>query len=263
MRRPATLLLALLLLVPAAAAAHDFWLRGHVEPGEPVAVRLWMGDHFHKGEEVAYKARKAASFVLVDRSGTTDLKPDATDGATPLRTFTPRGEGGHLVAMDRTTSKITLPGWKFTSYLSAEKFESALQARSEAGSTWSEGREIYTRHLKTLVQVGAAQDEVYGTVLGHDYEIVPLNDPSFLAPGDPLVVRVQFEGSPLQDARVVACSMGKEEVETRTDERGGARLVIPTAGVWNVRSVHIAPCDGCNHAEWQSWWASYQFSNNR
>lgn len=262
MARPALILL--LLLLPAMAVAHDYWL----QPGAPTAavgqgldIRMWVGDAFHKGEERAYKDKKAPSFVYVSAAGTVDLKPLAVDGAQPVVTVTPAAQGGHLVAMTRSASKITLPGWKFTTYLQHERFDHAAEARKAAGTTWDEATERYTRYLKTLVQVGEARDEVYGTVLGHRLEIVPLNDPTMVAPGEALVVRVIFEGTPLEGVRAVARSKGKDEVEQLTDGNGVARLILPAKGVWLARAVYMRECAGCSGAQWESFWAAYQFSN--
>ncbi|MCP4870483.1 MAG: DUF4198 domain-containing protein [Proteobacteria bacterium] len=260
MRRFLPLLLVLLLL-PAAALAHDYWLEGTADGA--ITVRMWVGDSFHKGEEKAYSKRKAGSLVRVSAAGTVDLKPSVDNGVTPVVTFTPEGDGGHLVATTRTASKVSLPGWKFSTYLSHEKFDHVSAARKAAGTSWDEGRERYTRYLKTLVQVGTKGDEVYGTVLDHRFEIVPLNDPSFVSAGDPLVIRVLFEGKPQPGVRAVARSKSKEEVEAITDANGVARLVLPSADIWNARAVYIRACTGCDDADWESFWASYQFANTR
>jgi len=254
-------LLLVLTLLPAVALAHDYWLESTRDGA--ITVRMWVGDAFHKGEEKAYSKHKAGSFVRVSAAGTVDLIGTAVHEATPILTFVPSAEGGHLVAMTRKLSKTTLPGWKFTSYLSHEKFDHVSEARSAAGTTWDEGREQYTRYLKTLVQVGDTRDEVYATVLDQKLEIVPLNDPSFLAAGDPLVIRVLFKGEPIEGIRAVARSKTKDEVDAITDVHGVARLVLPTTGVWNARAVYIRACAGCSDADWESFWASYQFSNSR
>lgn len=261
MPRSLLLLIAALSLVPAAAVAHDYWLEGTSDGA--ITVRMWAGDSFHRGEEKAYSRKKAGSLVRVSAAGTVDLKPSVENKAVPVLTFTPSAEGGQLVAMTRTVSSVTLPGWKFATYLSHEKFNHVIAARKAAGTSWEEGRERYTRYLKTLVQIGTTTDEVYGTVLDHRFEIIPLNDPSFVAAGDPLVLRVQFEGKPIAGVRAVARSKTKDEVEAITDANGVARLVLPTVGVWNARAVSIRACEGCEDVEWESFWASYQFSNSR
>jgi hypothetical protein len=255
------LLLSLCLLVPAVASAHDYWLESTHDGA--ITVRMWVGDAFHKGEEKAYSKRKAGSFLRLSSAGRVDLKPEAAHGSTPVITFTPEGDGGHLVAMTRTVSRVTLPGWRFTGYLSHEKFEHVSAARKEAGTSWDEASERYTRYLKSLTQVGSRTDGVYATVLGHRLEIIPLNDPSFVPPGDPLVIRVLFDGEPIEGIRAVVRSKGQEELEVWTDSNGVARLVLPTADIWNARAVYIRACEGCDDADWESFWSSYQFSNRR
>ncbi|MEE2828746.1 MAG: DUF4198 domain-containing protein [Myxococcota bacterium] len=252
----------------ASASAHDFWMEADgvspAEPGSGLDIRLWVGDSFKKREESPYSTKRALAFQHVSRVGKENLLPRATHGKTPVVSLSDLAVGGHLVAMTRNTTHITMPGWKFTTYLMSEKFETVAAARKAAGTRWSEGRERYTRYLKTLVQVGAAAvgagDEVYGTVLGQRYELIPLNDPMSVEPGEALVLRLLFEGKPLEGLRVLARSPEHGEVEARTDANGVVRLVLPERGRWLLRSVHMRACTGCSKADWESFWASYYFA---
>jgi hypothetical protein len=115
-----------------------------------------------------------------------------------------------------------------------------------------------------MIQVGSAQDGVFGAVVGQTLEIVPENNPVFVAPGTELIVGVRFRGVPLSGARLEAFSRNGTDIREAsytTDAAGRARLVIDRRGVWLIRMVHMVRCDGCPDADWESFWASYTFAS--
>ncbi len=245
------------------AQAHDYWMKADigtaVQPGADLDVRMWVGDKLSRGEEEEHRPKKAKSFVHVTASGTVDLKGRTREGATPAIALQNLSAGGHMVALTRSSSHITLPGWKFSTYLLKEEFEAVVSARKASGTTWSDGKERYRRYLKTLIQVGKATDSVFGTVLGQKYEIILLADPMALGAGQSLPVRVEFDGRPAPGVRVVARSVEHKGSEGRTDSSGVVTLPLSGRGEWLIRSVQMRPCGGCKKADWESFWASYHF----
>lgn len=84
-----------------------------------------------------------------------------------------------------------------------------------------------------------------------------------LRPGQDLVVRVQFHGVPLANARLEAFSRDGSDVraaEYLTDAGGRIRVRIDRSGVWLLRMVHMIRCEKCDDADWESFWASYTFA---
>jgi uncharacterized GH25 family protein len=255
-----SLLLALSIATPAGA--HDYWLSldssASIRAGTDAEIRMWLGDKIARAEEDDYSSKKAKQFLHVSAAGTTDLTKTAKNGAMPVTVLSELPEGGHLVAMIRAYSHITLPGWKFRRYLNHEDFDEVSGARKTAGDSWAEGRERYSRYMKTLVQVGTKKDPTFGAVLGQKYEIVPLEDPMAVPAGGSLGIQVLFEGTPAADVRVVARSVEFGNVEARTDASGQVRLTLEGRGEWLIRSVFMQAC-GCDRADWESFWASYHF----
>jgi len=255
-----SVLLALSIATPAGA--HDYWLSldssAAIRAGTDAEIRMWVGDKITRAEEDDYSSKKAKQFLHVSAAGTTDLTKTVKNGAMPVTVLPELPEGGHLVAMIRAYSHITLPGWKFVTYLKHEEFDGVLAARKAAGESWSAGRERYSRYMKTLVQVGPKKDETFGAVLGQKYEIVPLEDPMAVPAGGTLGIQVLFEGKPAVDVRVVARSVEFGNVESRTDASGQTRLTLAGRGEWLIRSVFMEAC-GCEKADWESFWASYHF----
>ena len=46
-----------------------------------------------------------------------------------------------------------------------------------------------------------------------------------------------------------------------SDAHGRINVVMDRQGVWLVRMVHMTRCEGCDDADWQSFWSSYSFAS--
>ncbi len=270
--RRALFSLLLLVLAPASVAAHDYWLspeQFELKPGQALRVELLLGGHFVPEESRPYQPERTESFVLITPEQTIDLRRRSVDGAVPvLERLVPEFEGAGLLAMERDWVDIQLPDTKFTAYLEHEGLRDIAAQRAEQGHREVE-RECYTRALKSLVRVGQGPlGDLHRRVLGHRLELVLLDNPQALDPGDVLRARVLYRGKPLVGATVTAhrraaSGKGKGKVSTktvRTDAQGQARITLDEAGHWLLRMVHMEACKGCTHTDWESYWASFSFA---
>lgn len=252
----------------APAAAHDFW----IVPSQPVAptardavLSLFVGEDFVAEEEKPFDASKVRSFRHFFGSPQIgeDVMARGAAGEKPMARIPLLGEGGHLIAMDRRPTNIELSAEKFEGYLHHEGLDSLVARRVELGESKQVGRERYSRYLKTLVQIGDRRDDSYATVTGAVLELVPEQNPVFLADGDMLSVRVLFRGQPLPNARLEAFSRQGGDVRgaiIAADIEGRARVPIDRRGLWLLRMVHMIRCEGCSDADWESFWTSYSFA---
>ena len=257
-----------LLLLPLTAVAHDYWLspdRFTLEPGKPLSIDLLLGGHFVREASRPYQPDRTESFVLVTAAGTTDLKPLAKEGATPVvRGVVIEEPGPALFGMERDWIDIQLPDDRFTDYLDHEGLSQVAALRDAEGHRQIE-RECYTRALKSLVRVGDAEGPpVHDRVLGHRLELVLLDDPHHLPRSGQLRVKVLFGGKPLVGAQVTAYhrpspDRGKVSTHTaRTNGEGIARFSPKASGAWLLRMVHMRACK-CSYTDWESYWTSFSF----
>ena len=268
------LLLLLLLAAPTTALAHDYWLapeRFTLPVGDALRVDLRLGGHFEAEESKPWQPGRTKSFVLVTADGTVDLRERAKDGAVPvLEGLVPEFEGPGLIGMERRWIDIELTDAKLTDYLAHEGLTEIAALRKEQGHREME-RECYMRSLKSLVRVGEGKGkgkgaELHRRVLGHRIEIVLLDDPYQLDPGDELRARVLWKGKPLPNALVTAHHRPAPERGTvgtltaRTDADGEVSFRIAAGGAWLLRLVHMVPCRGCSYTDWESYWTSFSFA---
>ncbi|GAC1352361.1 MAG: DUF4198 domain-containing protein [Polyangiales bacterium] len=250
-----------------AALSHDYWLMPDpmvVPRGANVKVQLLVGDDFVVQSERGFERANTTRWVHVHGEKIDDLVPSTVEGARPLTTLRLTDDGGHLLALDRGYARITLPADRFNKYLLEEKLDWARAARREHGEENIPGRERYTRYVKSLIQVGDKHDAVFRQSLEQTLEIIPLLDPTRVEPSTRLPVSVIFRGAPLPNVHLFAharSAEGTEEVEAVTDMNGIAQVPLPKRGVFLLHLVHMVRCQGCNDADWESFWASYSFAS--
>jgi uncharacterized GH25 family protein len=268
-RRPAwALALGLVALAALPAQAHDYWLEFQPStptPGGELSAALWLGEDFIPEAQTAIQAARAVSLQHITRFRDVDLMARARLGVAPLLRLGLAAPGGHLLALERGTTRVQLRARRFNRYLEQEGLHDALAERKLSGERWRRGTERYQRYLKAFVQVGDDLDTVSTRVLGHRLEVVPERDLATVKVGERLGVRVLFEGRPLAGAQVEAFARGAgarpAPGQARvTDATGRAEFTVDESGTWLMRTVHMQRCIGCDAIQWESFWAAYSFA---
>ncbi|HVF87276.1 MAG TPA: DUF4198 domain-containing protein [Pyrinomonadaceae bacterium] len=270
-RSLATLSLALLALMLAARViAHDYWLEADSfflpEGKSETLMRLHLGEALKSESERPLQKDRTAHLKLLSSSATKDLLSSAPDNQTPIVRLTFERAGNYLLAMERKASTIKLDSVKFEGYLAEEGLDAIILERKRLGEAEEEGRERYTRYLKTLLQVGTTTDETFKQQAGHSLEITPVSNPYQLKVGDKFSVRVSFTGRPLSGAQVFAHNRHQGTIRTQvttTSRDGIAAFTLERPGVWLVRLVHMRRCEdtGCDGNNWESFWGALTFGS--
>jgi uncharacterized GH25 family protein len=248
MRRIAALMIGFSL--GGTASAHDFWLqpRGwQTAPGNPLPFFVEVG---HGPFREHWGADRSHLLVLDDlaRGGKVDVRPlFQGGGAGPHLTRTFLREGLHIVSLVSTNAASDLPSIRYNDYIKAEGLTPAIDARARSGSSNKNGRELYSRRAKALIQVGkpSRYDDALATrPIGQTLEIVPLRNPYSLGPDHQLPVRILYEGRPLPGALVKLTSLEFDDkpLETaRSDAGGRASFKVPQVGSWLVNVIWTKP----------------------
>ena len=260
----------LVVLVVHTAHSHDCWLypeRFTLEKGDRLIVRQRFGHELRTDLELALDKDYTTRFELITTHGTVDLLEEAPERShprfSPVLTRKMDFEGLGLLVMDHDFETIELSYEAFSRHLEYEELKEIQKQREQNEPKPSE-RERYARAVKSLVRVGEnAEGDLYKQIVGQKIEIVLLQNPFVLDPGDDLEVRVLFDGAPLPGKLVWAQNGTGERLvsqsKVRTDERGIALFRIDGEGLWLIRLVHTLPCTDCHDADWESYWASFSF----
>jgi uncharacterized GH25 family protein len=274
--------LTLSLAVVSTVRGHDIWLHAErftLGVGDTLVVHQLLGDelavdllHTDDTMELPVLRDMTPRFTLLSHEGTVNLLAELPDMRTqpvvkPVLSRSMDFDGLALVAMEHATIYTEFENDVFVEYLQHEALD-RKEYRRHMGSRPMQG-EAYARNLKLLVRVGnSSGGEVYKQVLGQKIEILLLQNPYRLDPGDDLDIQVLFDGAPLPDQLVRAYNSDASGPVTnhraRTNLDGIARIKLDRDGVWLIRLVHLFPCSGrsevdCDDADWESYWASYSF----
>lgn len=256
------LALALLILIPASAWAHDFWIEPTTftpSPGQRVAVRLRVGQEL-QGDPVPRDPAQLVRFMAAGPAGEAPVQGVPNTEPAGFAAFP--APGLYTVAYDSRRSAVEMDAVKFEKYLKEEGLENVATLRARRKQTGAGTKEVFSRCAKSLIAAGNAAGPGFDRVLGQRLELVAGKNPySFSGSGD-LPVRLLYEGKPLAGALIVALQRGRPnaKVAVRSDAGGRATLKLDRPGLWLVKAVHMIPAPADAGAEWESFWASLTFA---
>ncbi|MCI0604458.1 DUF4198 domain-containing protein [bacterium] len=254
-------LLFLTIFLTSSLFAHDMYLAPRFDKKIPNQVSLAM---FVEKEEVVWFESMTDNLRMDGPTGEANLNvPETGD---PIVEFP--GKGTYTIGWQQEPTFIQIEPEIFKKYITVEGFPDVAVMRKKSGTENKPGREIYTRYVKTFIQVGSTPTDDFERPLGYKIEILPQQNPCGLSVDSDLDVIVLFDGKPLVNQRVKATydsySTLPEEYaqETRTDENGMAKFRITHKGRWLIRATKMLPLEKNPEAEWQSFWANFTFEVN-
>ncbi|MEX1095252.1 MAG: DUF4198 domain-containing protein [Planctomycetales bacterium] len=234
-----TTILFALFLAPLSAFAHDTWVETNtnlLRTGDAVHVSLMLGNHGNQHRDF-----KLASKVELE--GTT-LEIVAPDG----RKYDIRDrlvDVGYAPKEGFWTAKFsaTQPG----TYIVSHTLDRVVNHGRPVRAVKS-GKTLYV-HSASLDRV-PRDNPGFDRVLGHALELVPASHPvTPMGPGQPIEVRLLFQGQPLGEARVSFIPRGEtlaegfdERYERRTDPEGRASFT-PQTGNYFLVVAHVEAPD--------------------
>jgi hypothetical protein len=266
MKRKPFLLAAGLTLCATSLLAHDLFLRPDsffLRVGAPVRVRVLNGTF--TASEGAVAPERLRDLSLAGPAGRTQLDTAGwlTRGDTSMLTVRASTAGTWVLGASLLPRTIRLEAADFNEYLAHDGIPDVLEARRRSGELDRPARERYSKHVKTLLQVGAARSGGYGVVLGYPAELVPLDNPYRLGVGGVLRVRALVDGAPvrgqavLSGGRTPAGAVIRERT-VRTDAAGVARIPLRSPGAWYVKFIHMVPVRA-DSLDYESKWATLTF----
>lgn len=269
MRRTARLVarLAAPFLFAGSASAHDFWLQPLSWQAMPGVAMPFVVEVGHGSYRQQWGADGGHLLALQDlaRGGSRDLRPLFIPGGTvPHLTRTFERPGLHIISLVSTNALSNLPSIRYNDYITVEGLTPAIEARTRAGTMNSNGRELYTRRAKALVQVGPAtrNDNALATKpIGLTLEIVPLRNPYSLGTDHMLPVQILYNGRPLAGALVKLTNLEfdtKPVSMMRSDAAGHASFMVPQVGSWLVNVIWTQPITSPD-ADFQTVFSSLTF----
>ncbi len=264
--RPFIGALLLLLVMSAAALAHDLFLKPdqfRIAPNAAARIRLLNGTFTESEAAVAWNRVADASLTGPDRRISLDSTTWLVRGDTSFLTVRVAGPGTYVVGVSVKPRVLRLEAAAFNEYLKTDGVPDILERRRTQGELDRPARERYSKHVKTLLQAGNATGNI-GAPLGYPAELVPLENPYDLRVGAALRVRALVDGQPVGNQFIMAGGRNPTGARlpvftTRTDTNGVARIPLRAAGAWYVKFIRMVPVSADTAVDYESKWATLTF----
>ena len=264
-----------ILICAAVLDAHDMFLKltsFFLAPNANATIVLYNGT-FEKSEN--FITRNRMSDVSIAGPGSERVHPDTSRwrnaGATTMLDFKTGNAGTYVIGVSTKAKIIALAAKDFNDYLTHDGVLDVLEARKKNKEVEKGARELYSKHVKAVVQVGEKRSDGYKANLGYPIEIVPQQNPYELKAGDVLSVQVLRDGKPVASRFVYASYAGYHShddqggqvaaVKTRTAAAGMAKINLEKSGQWYIRLIHMV-ASGRKDVDFESNWATLTFEVN-
>lgn len=265
--------------------SHDMYLKldtYFLQPNKPAQIQLFNGT-FEKSENVIDRNRMQDASLLGNgkRVKIKENQWTEKDSITFLN-LNSGNEGTYVVGVSTKPRNIAMQADAFNSYLKHDGVKDMLLQREKNNTLNTDAVEKYSKHVKTIFQVGDKKTNDWSTVLGYPLEFIPNNNPYEKFSGEKLSVKLLSNGKPLKNQLVYANfissvnqhthSDGKIHThdnedenhthvtgqELRTDKDGNILVNLTSEGVWYIRTIHLVNSveEGLTH---QSNWATLTF----
>lgn len=255
------------LALVASIFAHDLFLKpdqffAAVESKVIISV---LNGSFQESEGAVSFARLAdVSVIAPDGERSKPVEADFTKNeTTSFLNLEPQTEGTYVIGLSTKTREIDLKAEDFNEYLDHDGIPDTLAERKKTKTLEKDVRERYSKHVKTVLQVGERRTDNFKTALGYPVEIVPQTNPYSLKVGDTFEFLALLDGKPLTNQFVMTgfeTADGKmvKGKNVRTDKKGIAKIKIDAAGAWYVRFIQMARATEAK-LDYESKWATLTF----
>lgn len=250
----------LLTFIPSLFA-HEFWLNPDkfiYKRTDKINIRFLVGENFEgqnwKGNNERINSLKIYYGGVID-----DLSPVVTETAGDSIEYSMIDEGTNLIAFHSTNAFIEMEPAKFEEYLKEDGLTDAIVYRNEHKENGCNGRELYQRCAKTLLQVGDVKDDTYKIPTFLPIDIIPLSNPYLAKDKSLLRAKIFYRTSPLANSLVKVWHRvnGKtEKKELSTDATGEIVFRLTTKGKWMISTVQMERVEDNPFCDWQSYWGS-------
>jgi hypothetical protein len=251
MKRPLTALA--LLTATAASTAHETWLLPSdfsAPAGESLEFSMTSGMGFPDLGSGIDPTRLSEAVLMLEDERRSLVPSAAREGALVLSGIP---EGGLACAWVHLHPRILeIPEAESIEHYLEEigAPEAVWEAWKQDGGLW---RESYSKLARTYVRSSAGgESRCISEASEARFEILPMRDPTDLAPGDTLELQVLFDGEPLSGQAIGLVREGQEpDALLRSDDAGKVVITASGPGRHMIYATNLRPADG-DEFNWES-----------
>ena len=265
-------------------SSHDMYLKLNnyfLDTFTKSTVELFNGT-FDKSENVIDRDRMIDVSILQngERFHPSEDSWYEKDSITYLD-FETEAAGTYVIGLSTRARTIEMDAEAFNDYLKHDGVLDLLEKREADGTLDTGAVELYSKHVKTIVQVGEALSDDWMTALNYPIEFIPLENPYDIHVGHKLPVQLFANQEPLASQLVYLGYKAPSTTHThdgsththdsdeshehndlqqfRTNKNGVIDLPIDREGVWYLRTIHLVELADSEHTH-ESNWATLTFA---
>lgn len=275
----------LCLLVVILFSSHDMFLKLEkyfLEPNTDYVIQLFNGTYELSDNVITRDRMLDVSIVANGKRTQVDTTNWYDKDKTTFLKFTTGASGTYVTGVSTKARDFGQSAESFNGYLEHDGVLDMLELRKQNGTLGDSAVERYSKHVKTIFQVGDQLTDDYKTELGYPIEFILLENPYDLHSGHDLPVKLLFNQKPLPNQLVyvgteTSSHSHSHEGEThshshddenghthddllqlRTDEQGMLKVPISGEGTWYLKTIHLVEKEeeGLTH---ESNWATVTF----
>ncbi|MBT8221381.1 MAG: DUF4198 domain-containing protein [Bacteroidia bacterium] len=260
--------------------SHDMFLKldtYHLSPNAPAEIELYNGTFEKSDNTIARSRMNDVSLVGNGERVQVDTIQWTEEGDVTVLKFVSGDAGTWVAGVSTNPRNIEMTAEDFNDYLEHDGVLDMLEWRKQNNTLGEDAIEKYSKHVKTIFQVGDKKTEDWQTILGYPIEFVPLSNPYDLEVGDDFKVRLMRNGQALPNQIVYAGSDAHSHDDEhshedhddedhhhdatllRTNDDGVVTMEIANEGQQYLRSIHLEHSEeeGLTH---ESNWATLTFT---
>ena len=240
-----SLVLGLALMLPVFA--HDLFLKldsFFVGLNQKVSVKVLNGSFMDSEGAVTFQRLKDLSVISPANVRTNPTESDFTkDDKTALLNLQPTEAGNYVVGLATMRRDIGLKAKDFNEYLAEDGIPDILSERKRKKMLEKDVKELYSKYVKTIFQVGDKQTDSFKIAFGYAVELVPQQNPYSLKSGETIEVLCLKDGKPLtnqfvmsgyeKDGKAVAAK------NVRSNKKGIAKIKLSEKGKWFIKFIQM------------------------
>ena len=259
-------LISMLVMVAAAAHAHDLFLKPDsyfLAPQSKATVRVLNGTF--KESDAAVSRDRIVDLSLIGpnlSAASGESIVWRAEEKVSVMEFQSGVPGTYVIGISTKTRQNTRTGAEFNKFLEEDGMPDVLAARKRNNELDKGATQRYSKYVRAVLQVGDARSDHYKKSLNHAIELIPQTNPYSLKPSDTIPVLCLSNGKPLANQFVVAgweTSDGQiHSASSRADAKGVVRFKLTSPGKWFVKTIHMEKVSEPG-LDYESKWATLTF----
>lgn len=201
--------------------SHDMYLKldGYfLAPNQSASIELINGTWAESENVIDRDRMQDVSIISGGQRTTVDTNQWRELNNATILDFKTGSNGTYVAGISTRARNIEMEADAFNKYLEHDGVIDMLEWRKNNDALNQAAVEKYSKHVKTVFQVGDQRSDDWKTELGYPIEFIPLSNPYHVHPGEPLGFKLLLNGAPLANQLV---TLGKEAAKHGHDHDHG------------------------------------------